>query len=74
MSYSMRVCAMAALMLIGVSSTCYRAAAISYTGTTYTQDFDSLANSGATVAWTNDSTLAGWSLFNLPAAPAPFAT
>lgn len=31
---------------------------------TYSQSFDSLATTGASVAWANDSTLAGWSLFN----------
>ena len=32
----------------------------------YTQDFNTLANSGNTtaIAWANDNTLAGWSLFN----------
>jgi MYXO-CTERM domain-containing protein len=30
---------------------------------TYTQSFDSLATTGTAVAWANDSTLAGWSLF-----------
>lgn len=30
---------------------------------TYSQNFDSLATTGATVAWVNNSTLAGWSLF-----------
>ncbi|TXI20733.1 MAG: PEP-CTERM sorting domain-containing protein [Roseateles sp.] len=30
--------------------------------TTYTQNFDSLASSGASIAWVDDSTLAGWSL------------
>lgn len=30
----------------------------------YGQDFDGLANAGTSVAWVNDSTLAGWSLFN----------
>jgi hypothetical protein len=40
-------------------------AAVSITGTqTYTQSFDTLATSGASNPWTNDSTLAGWSLFN----------
>jgi hypothetical protein len=40
-------------------------AVVSITGTqTYTQSFDSLATSGTSNAWTNDSTLAGWSLFN----------
>lgn len=31
---------------------------------TYSQTFDSLATGGSAVAWVNDSTLAGWSLFN----------
>jgi len=31
---------------------------------TYSQSFDTLAASGTTNAWANDSTLAGWSLFN----------
>lgn len=30
---------------------------------TYSQNFDGLATTGATVAWANDSTLPGWSLF-----------
>lgn len=30
----------------------------------YTQSFDTLAASGTANAWTNDGTLAGWSLFN----------
>ncbi|MBI5297806.1 MAG: ExeM/NucH family extracellular endonuclease [Chloroflexi bacterium] len=33
----------------------------SFTGSTYTQNFDTLANTG-TPAWANDSTLAGWYL------------
>lgn len=33
------------------------------TGTTYSQDFNTLATSGSNT-WTNDSTLDGWSLFN----------
>lgn len=31
---------------------------------TYAQSFDALATSGTTNVWVNDSTLAGWSLFN----------
>ncbi|MDT8998699.1 PEP-CTERM sorting domain-containing protein [Paucibacter sp. APW11] len=33
------------------------------TGYNYSQSFDTLAASGSAVAWANDSTLAGWSLF-----------
>jgi hypothetical protein len=41
-------------------------AAVSVTNTTfnYSQTFDSLASTGTSNAWINDSTLAGWSLFN----------
>ena len=35
---------------------------ISAPGQTYSQSFDGLASTGASVTWTNDSTLAGWSL------------
>jgi len=41
--------------------------AISYTGTTYSQNFDSLASSGSGVAWTNDTTIPGWFLYAQPA-------
>ncbi len=41
-------------------------AAINYSGDAYSQNFDSLAGSGS-IAWTNDSTLSGWSLFRRPA-------
>ena len=33
-------------------------------GGSYAQDFNTLANTGTTAPWVNDSTLAGWSLFN----------
>ena len=36
---------------------------ISYSGGTYSQNFDGLANSGNNNLWANDSTLQGWSLF-----------
>lgn len=42
-------------------------AQISFTGTTYTQDFNSLITSGTGQAWTNNTTLAGWFLFRAPA-------
>jgi hypothetical protein len=37
---------------------------VTSTSYTYGQSFDSLTTSTTAVAWTNDSTLAGWSLFN----------
>lgn len=36
-------------------------------GFTYSQSFDALASTGSGVAWANDSTLTGWSLFAVPA-------
>jgi uncharacterized protein len=33
---------------------------VSYAAGTYSQNFDSLSNTGTTNAWTNDSTLTGW--------------
>lgn len=46
-------------------------AQISYNGGTYSQNFDSLASTGSNIAWTNDSTLPGWSLFISTGAAAP---
>ena len=48
-------------------------ATVVYTGATYSQDFDSLPSSGSPLAWTNDSTLPGWSLFVQPAPGNPRA-
>lgn len=42
----------------------------SISGSTYSQNFDSLASSGANNAWTNDSTLQGWSLLLAATTPA----
>jgi hypothetical protein len=53
-------------------------AAVSYTGTPYTQNFDSLPITGNATAnpWTNDSSLPGWSLLKRadPSLPAPYVT
>lgn len=46
-------------------------AQISYSGGTYSQNFDSLASAGSNIPWTNDSTLPGWSLFISTGAAAP---
>lgn len=49
---------------LNVSSTAFSS---SVTGSIYTQDFNSLATTGSSNTWTNDSTLPGWSLFRAPA-------
>jgi hypothetical protein len=75
MRFVMRACAMIALAVIGVGSVRDRAAAISYTGTTYTQNFDSLGNSGTNpLTWANDTTIPGWSLFAALPSPTPITT
>jgi hypothetical protein len=54
-----------ALALLAAVPAAQAGISVASTGGTYTQSFDSLANSGtAAVTWVNDSTLAGWSLFN----------
>ncbi len=40
-----------------------QAISIAAAGSAYTQNFDALASSGTNNAWTNNSTLSGWSLF-----------
>lgn len=50
-------------------------AQVSYSGGSYSQNFDTLATSGTANAWANNSTIAGWSLFVQPApgtAPATY--
>ena len=42
-----------------------RMLAVSFTGT-YSEDFDSLPTTGTSLAWANDSTIPGWSLFSQP--------
>ena len=47
---------------------------VNFNGSTYTQNFDTLASSGTNIAWNNDSTIAGWSLFAQPVPGTPIAT
>lgn len=49
-------------------------AAVNFTGSAYQQDFNLLPTGGATVAWTNDSTLPGWSIFKQPEPGTPIPT
>ncbi len=64
----------AALMvaLAGIASGA--SAAVSFTGTAYTQNFDSLANSGTANTWTADTTLPGWYARRTLAAAGEWAT
>jgi hypothetical protein len=72
MRLSMRIC-VTALALAAVHATSAWAV-VSYTGGTYTQDFDTLITSGTNQAWANDSTIPGWSLFRQPAPGTAIAT
>jgi hypothetical protein len=40
--------------------------AISFNGSTYSQNFDTLAQTGTNITWSNDSTIPGWYLFRQP--------
>lgn len=53
-----------ALLLAAAGSQAFAAISVNNSVFSYTQNFDTLAVSGATNTWANDSTLAGWSLFN----------
>jgi hypothetical protein len=55
-----------AIALAGAATLANAAIVVSAAGQGYTQSFDALASSGATVVWANDSTLSGWSLFRQP--------
>ena len=44
---------------------------VNFNGATYNQNFDTLAISGTNIPWTNDSTIAGWSLFSQAAGGTP---
>jgi PEP-CTERM motif len=66
-----RLAPVALALLVGASTA---NAAISFTGSSYSQDFNTLAVSGSANAWTNDVTLVGWSLFRQPAPGTALAT
>lgn len=60
----MRTTILATLLATTLAAPAFAAVQITSAGDVYQQDFDSLAASGTTNTWANDSTLAGWSLFN----------
>lgn len=49
---------------LGACPSAFAAISVTSPSFTYTQTFDTLASTGTNVAWTNDSTVAGWYLFN----------
>lgn len=55
------------LSLILAGTAANSALLVSSAGQVLTENFDTLATTGTANAWTNDSTLAGWSLFRQPA-------
>jgi hypothetical protein len=63
-----------ALGLIGFTTLANAAIVIGSAGQGYAQSFDTLAGSGSSVVWANDSTLEGWSLFRQPAPGTPIAS
>lgn len=61
-NYKFAIVAFTALSLFGGVSESN--AQVAFTGTPYTQNFDSLATTGGSTVWANNTTLAGWYLFN----------
>ena len=55
------------LSLLGALPAANAAIVVTTAGQGYSQSFDTLATSGSSVAWANDSTIQGWSLFRQPA-------
>ena len=53
-----------ALLLAGWASDSNAQVLYSTAGNAYTQNFDTLPNTGSTATWANNSTLLGWSAFN----------
>jgi len=60
--------------LATVAPDTHAAIVVTAAGQAYAQTFDMLATSGSAVAWTNDSTLQGWSLFRQPAPATPITS
>ena len=62
------------IAIVGLAVCCTNSAVgqVSYTGVTYSQNFDTLITSGTDQPWTNNVTLPGWHLFHqgLPSAVA----
>jgi hypothetical protein len=55
---------LASVALLSAASAAQATVSVTSASFTYSQDFNSLATAGASNAWANDVTLAGWSLYN----------
>jgi hypothetical protein len=62
----MRTTILALFVLAAAAQPCDAVIVYATSGSTYSQNFDSLATSGATNAWANDTTITGWHLFRQP--------
>lgn len=62
-----RMISVCALALAGAAGCAQAAVSYGTVGGSYGENFDTLTTSTSSTAWTNDSTLAGWSLFRQPA-------
>ncbi len=60
--FNARIVAATALMVAWISSDCQAAFVYSFAGSTYVQNFDSLASTGSGITWTDDGTIpdGGW--------------
>ena len=63
-NFKFAIVALTALSLAGGASDSNAQVLYSTAGNAYTQNFDTLPNTGSTATWANNSTLLGWSAFN----------
>lgn len=72
--YKFALATCTALLLAGWASESSAQVPYSTAGNAYTQDFNTLPNTGTTATWANNSTLLGWSAFNGLTTPAAVIT
>ena len=73
-NYKFAIVALTALSLAGWSSESSAQVLYSTAGSSYAQDFNTLATTGGSTTWVNNSTLTGWSLFSTASSSTPVTT
>ena len=73
-NYKFAIVALTALSLAGWSSESSAQVLYSTAGSSYGQDFNTLATTGGSTTWANNSTLTGWSLFSTASSSTPVTT
>jgi autotransporter-associated beta strand protein len=73
-NYKFAIATFTALLLVGWSSESSAQVLYSTAGSSYGQDFNTLATTGGSLTWANNSTLTGWSLFSTASSSTPVTT